>query len=447
MYLYSSRSADSPKLNNTWGDFNKLINYIIDGGTARPFISIESTDINKVKIYFAESICPYILYQTILIENATNVLYNGQYFIEEINVVNKYMICYNKQLTSLLALESNTTITMRIKPSGLTRVYGGVADNRTVFRTASGMHYRIDDRNYAPLMSPAVTFNNNWLKICRVSMAKNYTSLDSTDDRIYPYNTDRPGENFAPHGQYIGQAYFIYNELYIDASSSSYYYPTSTISTRSQVDYTIYANESVIYIYIIFDGNRVSTSYNQYEVTRCYIMGDYTPIAEGYQPSLLMAHSFGNYPYNAQNSYTQTYNYSNNSLPSFPHSTTMSNGHQVLYDNLLNTASTCSFVGEFGIGNTGGSGSGGVAYLNRTNNLFYISDTLVLNGAHLFGKLIGVKWVNTSIVGSFVKNSETIRNGSLVKINNKYYIAQKAASGYSNTNGSYNCMAFIEMDR
>lgn len=32
MYFYSSQASNTQQLNNTWLDFNKLINFLIDGG-------------------------------------------------------------------------------------------------------------------------------------------------------------------------------------------------------------------------------------------------------------------------------------------------------------------------------------------------------------------------------------------------------------------------------
>ena len=68
MYFYTSISEDAPKLNNTWGDFNKVINYIVDGGTEYPVVKIEPHSDQKVKIFYDKlelTKCPWALSQTV----------------------------------------------------------------------------------------------------------------------------------------------------------------------------------------------------------------------------------------------------------------------------------------------------------------------------------------------------------------------------------------------
>ena len=76
MYFYSSASPDAPKLKNNWGDFNTLINYIIDGGSNYKILKIEPNPEkeNTVKVYYEESIVG-----TLLNYNSGNLdLYNEE---------------------------------------------------------------------------------------------------------------------------------------------------------------------------------------------------------------------------------------------------------------------------------------------------------------------------------------------------------------------------------
>lgn len=108
-------SSDAPKLTNTYGDFNNIINYIIDGGNLYNIVKIEPRSDKTVKIYFDETLlgCPWVEFQTITVTNSTT--YNLDFFIESINVIEKYMIGYN---TSIIFSTSISVISIRsLKPS------------------------------------------------------------------------------------------------------------------------------------------------------------------------------------------------------------------------------------------------------------------------------------------------------------------------------------------
>ena len=48
MKFYSSYNPSAPQLTNTWGDFNKIINYIVDGLPAQNITSVEMNEPFKV---------------------------------------------------------------------------------------------------------------------------------------------------------------------------------------------------------------------------------------------------------------------------------------------------------------------------------------------------------------------------------------------------------------
>lgn len=438
MRLFTSLGGDGPKLNNTWGDFNKIINYVLDGGTQYQVASIMSIAENKVKITFPTAV-KFVRYQVVEISGSTNALYNTTFFIESISLDNLSITCYKKDLI-ILQEDVTASLRCRVAPCGMTKVFGGLSDQRTVFKTASGMHFRIDDRNFAPLVTPATTFNNSWMKMARVCMSSSFDSLDSSLDRLYPYYDLRPNENFKPDGKYIGQNIFIYNVT--DYNSSDYI--TYQYGTRGALDWNIYADENIMYIYT-FTLNSSTTIIR----SRCYIMGDYEPLDSNAYKGILLSYTTNNtydvnnmyYIFDESTSYTNST--SNNSLIFPCNNQSYTNGTMVIYDNSLGAASGVNYSSEFSIGNTHGSGYGGLSYPNRLDNSIYISDILVYSGGTLYGKMKGVKWVNTSVVSNNQNSSGNIKMNELVNIGGKYYIGGRAGS-YSYYNNS---VGLFEVER
>ena len=48
------------------------------------------------------------------------------------------------------------TLKFKIRPSGLIKRFGGITEQRTIFETRNGVQFRVDDRDYSPLVNPPV---------------------------------------------------------------------------------------------------------------------------------------------------------------------------------------------------------------------------------------------------------------------------------------------------
>lgn len=453
MYLYTSRSSESPKLNNAWGDFNKVINYVLDGGALQSVKSIESIGNNKCKISFETSI-PFVQFQTIDISGATNTLYNTRLFIESIDIGSLSLTCYSKTLTDIIAKEETANIKAKVIACGMQKLFGGVAEERTIFKTTNGICYRIDDRDFRPLVNPPATINstsNNWQKVARVCMAENFDSLDSSSSRLFPYSNLRPTENFTPTGKYIGQAFISYNRGYISTSANTDYITLNNMGSypRTPMEYNIYANEKCIYIYLYVK----ATSYDYYS-SASYAFGEYENFNSNAKSGLFVSNSFqtSNDVYDTTSKHCSLSSDSSENLnPIFPY-TTYNNSLAstgVIYDNLKGIHAPIVFRKEVGLGGTY-SGRDGIDYPNEYNNGIYISDYFVISssGSSVYGKLIDIKYIANSVVFNSLDNSETIKNGSLLVIENNYYIAQKIANSRNNGNYDTNAsLVLIKLDR
>jgi hypothetical protein len=206
MKFYSSYNPDAPQLTNTWGDFNKIINYIVDGLPDQNITSVEMNEPFKV-IVTLDSPTKCAKNETFKIENCGNVNYNRDYIVSSYS--GNQVFLYNLALTEILPASTNGTL--KLVTPGWTRKFGGVSDSRTVIKNAYGMEYRFDDRDFGPLVTPQDT-TNSWMKVCRVSMSSNYTSLDSTDSPIFPYESARPEQTFSASGKYLPNCLIIYNK-------------------------------------------------------------------------------------------------------------------------------------------------------------------------------------------------------------------------------------------
>ena len=245
MKFYSSYNPDAPQLTNTWGDFNKIINYIVDGLPAQNIISVEMNEPFKV-IVTLDSPAKCSKNETFKIENCSNLNYNRDYIVSSYS--GNQVFLYNLALTEILPASTNGTL--KLVTPGWTRKFGGISDSRTVIKNAYGMEYRFDDRDFGPLVTPQVT-TDSWMKVCRVSMSSNYTSLDSTDSPIFPYESARPEQTFSASGKYLPNCLIIYNKNpstranYVTDSITSN--SSAAYNTRGPMNWSIYANENFIY--------------------------------------------------------------------------------------------------------------------------------------------------------------------------------------------------------
>ena len=73
MRLYSSNMHDAPQLKNpTWGDFNKVFNYILDDSVDWTCTSVETIDDTLIKITYDTTTIKLIEGQSIVISDTAN---------------------------------------------------------------------------------------------------------------------------------------------------------------------------------------------------------------------------------------------------------------------------------------------------------------------------------------------------------------------------------------
>lgn len=451
MYMYTSASTDSPKLNNTYGDFNKVINYILDGGSEQSVVSIEAIEPNKCKIYFSGSV-PFVQFQTFQVSGAITTAYNTRYFVESINAVDKYAICYCHSISVITAIDSSVNIKAVIFGCGLTKVFGGVSDNRTVFKTPNGTHYRVDDRDFRPLVTPVAAINsttNNWHRVARVCISDGFDSLDSTSNRMFPYNPERPTENFNPTGNYIGQTLVSYNRG-VNPNNSIYNSYLTYNETRHAMDWIAYANDKVIYITLY---TQLNTNYNV-KSSATYVFGEFNGINNSLKNSLLVCNKSSSYnsTYDSGDYILSmaSYNTSENFNPIFPSNYTNGNTRAcaITFDNMANSIDDIKFSGGSGISPTYSGGSGSISYPNPVDNSLYFSDVMVRSSSKLYGACIGMKYIDNYIGNSGVVLSESIKQGTLMNISGSYYLLHKSPNAANDPN-QYNNTVFVlyELDR
>lgn len=426
MYFYSSASPDAPKLKNNWGDFNTLINYIIDGGSNYKILKIEPNPEkeNTVKVYYEESIVgiPFVQFQSIVISGSAISAYNTQMFIESVNSQNKYYVCYNSNLNSTFGIDESTNITMKIKNAGFTRKFGGVDDKRTVIKFAGGMEFRLDDRDWRPLVTPDITpdtTNDNWLKFTRISMSNNYDSLDSSNARMYPYDPLEPLLNFRPEGKRIGtQSYIQWNRV------DTMYYPTqSTYDTPNKIMYSIFADEKSILIALFNENNQGEKfvySFGEYDSYNINVISGflYCKADTNYGRSDYDSSDFStNHPYNIQSQFLYNYDSANNSDSFYKVNSTC-----VLFDNGFGNISNMVVSPEFIFSplTSGNRDRKSLLNVNSINGGTYFCDVVLSDNApegskQIYGKLRNMKWVCTNMTG------QNNIDGIIFKIDNEYH--------------------------
>lgn len=390
MYLYTSDSPDAPKLTNTYGDFNAILNYIIDGGNLIDVVKIEPRTDKTVKIYYdeAQTSCPWARYQTITIVNSDN--YEMDFFIENIDLTDKYVIGYNSTIVFANSeIEQSTDINFikaKTKASGITRIFGGTTAQRTVFKFRNSIQFRLDDRYWGALMTTPVALNNSWAKTARICMSESFETLDYTAYRLWPYNDVRPNENFVPSGNYIGQSHIFYNSTGADTK-----YITDTTNTGSGSAYKIWANNDCMYIQIF--ASTLTTATN----SRFYMIGDFNCLYKDKPNGIIQSSRLG-----GENVYSGTSTYMRpsavNEAPAILNTTSKSYSHITIFNNSQDEIADCYMYGGFGFGSTAPSGSGGLAVPNIINNGVYLSDVHLITTTNDFvGTLYGIKWINSTI--------------------------------------------------
>lgn len=447
MYFYTSDTPGAPQLNNAYGDFNNVINYILDGGTPNSVVSIEAIEPNKCKLFFSDTI-PFNQFQTFEVTGAVNSIYNTRYFVESKNEELKYIICYCETIGANTPIDNSPNIKARLFGCGMTKVFGGIENQRTVFKTENETYYRIDDRDFRPMVTPPVTINsanNSWMKAARVCIADGFDSLDSTSNRMYPYNPTRPTENFNPTGKYIGQTFVFYNRCVINNASGvntvTYKLSGQTSNNAGPMKWKIYADHRTIYIilYTTYDSN---ATLNRQSMA-VYVFGEFDGIRQDIKNSILYC--------NKSETYNETYDgnifgglYSrgyDNTSPLFPSQYTNGTFRPcsiIFSDTNYNTVET-TFIGGSGLSPTN-SGSDGLLYPNPLDGGFYISDVLVKSSSIYFGKCNGIKFINNHIGNNSIVASENIIDGSMIKIDNKFYILQKTSATYGADTTSANTL-------
>ena len=409
MYFYSSQASNTQQLNNTWGDFNKLINFLIDGGELIDIVSIEPDSSNTVKItYDNTKVMPWVQYMTITISGSAT--YNGNYFIESVNDTEKYVIAYNSNVSIIGAItEISDGVSIILKANtiacGATRLLGGNTDNRTVLRFNSGTEYRIDDRDFGPLVTPPVTFNSSWAKVARITMAAHYDTLDSTSDRIDPYHVSVPTESIEPVNNYIGRSIIPYN--IVNAAA----YSITLNVTPGVCHYRAWANEYAIMIQI-FRGAYDNT-YSDF-----FMFGDFYTVDDSKLNGIIQSIRPGDSGYD------------DTSVLYFDQTDTITRGgftHSIvsrviqnlrIYNDSVDNCIDATLYGSGGYGSANPSGINGFPEPNLPDGSLYFSPVQIINtGSGYYGDLIDVLWSH---------NNLTAGAGELFLVNGSYYMNQKS---------------------
>lgn len=435
MYYYSSQSSDIPKLNNTYGDFNTLINYLIDGGNPYSVTKITPFKDKYVKIYFTGT-CPFDINQSITVSGSQYSYYNQNYLIDYIDNSNGFMNCYNSTIVGVTNdTDASSSIKMRVTPCGLTRKFGGVSDKRTVIKTSDGMEFRIDDRDFGTLLNPTVTTDPNWLKVARVCMSSNFESLDFTSSRMYPYNASRPSENFSTYGNYIGQSFIAYNLAYNDKTSI-----VDTNSVLQNPPFRIWANSNMIYIQI-----SNASGFNDVN-SRSFMFGSFNRANKSIPNGVLNTYKP---PFQVYNQTTQYYDYSNiysasnyaSYVPTqYIHPLTPVSNRNIwefsVFDNSLGSPKNVYTQGAYSCGCNAPSGRSGVLqYPNTVNGDIVFSDTLLTDGSYVYGTLYDIYWMNSGY---------SLDKDATIEINGNLYMSMRSDASISD-NAKFT--ALIKLDR
>lgn len=440
MYFYTSGSADAPTITNTFGDMNAIFNYIIDGGSQYDVTRIEPLADNRFKIYYTD-ITAFTLYQTVKISGSDISDYNSDtWFIEEVNTESKYYVCYNKNAKIESGITNATGMKISIRHSGIQRKFGGVENMRTVIKFSEGIEFRIDDRDWRQQTNPIVEdsdYTNNYMKMARLSMSSNYSSLDSNTAPVFPYNSQFPELTYTPVDKKIGTASFI-NYTKIDTT----YYPIQNTSEYEPVSWKIFATSKSMIL--------ILQNKNQYHRKHVYHLGGFdrenTNISNGY----LFSHcDLGNGTKDWDTSeFTVRYAYGDNAnLLSETFRSETENRFQicsVVYDNGQGLSIGVNRCAEFKMSpnNSGYNNGLSLKNTNGPNGGTYFCDALIVGSEGTgqytyYGKMYDVKWVCTNMAGF---SSE----GKIFVIDGDYYYSYIHGVSDNSTESSIN---LIKLDR
>jgi len=400
MYLYTSASNEAPKIKNEYGSLNKVINYIIDGGSQHIITRIENYSESKahtIKIYYAGDTCPYAVSQTIDITGSTYPEYNKSFFIEVINSVEKYMICYRSDITSNIPTDESASIKMKIHNAGFTRKHGGLSEKITVIKFVGGMEYRIDDRDIRELTNPPIvkdSENEKWFKCARVTMSGNFDSLYSSIERTYPVTPIRPDQVYNVVNNNFSPAYIRYTK--IDTSQ----YLTNTTSPSLETTYKIFADEVCMYI-ILNDNSDARWKF-------VYVIGGFESLNPEIKNGVLFSQGYNGYftdasflSYNLFSSSTYPYHNVSNLLFNCEDSYEFYEMYtqSIIYDNGSGSYDRMRRSGELSVAPSLSAYPFGtcLATPNKINNAIYFCDAILTSArtytnTTYYGKLHHIKW-------------------------------------------------------
>lgn len=262
MRLYSSNMHDAPQLKNpTWGDFNKVFNYILDDSVDWTCTSVETIDDTLIKITYDTTTIKLIEGQSIVISDTAN--YNKEYVISDI--ATDGAICINLSITKGTLTEVGT-FKFKRPACGLKRLFGGVSDQRTVVQFKSGCVMRVDDRPIGNLLTPNVTWLDTWHNFARVAIAESSDGLDNLKGKQMPYLPTQPTLNIMPSGKLIGNAIILYT---IGQYNQTGLNVVVQNKATDNIEWTILADEKLIVISISRHINSTG-----YPTNRTYFFGD-----------------------------------------------------------------------------------------------------------------------------------------------------------------------------
>lgn len=461
LYFYSSNCVGAPQLNNQWGDFNKIINYLIDGGENVSMSTVEWIGVGKVKISSATAI-GFKKAQTIIVTGCTIEGFNGEYFIESFSPDYMSMNCYRSDLPDNLGLDDSSAIQARIRPCGIERVFGGVDDLRTVIKTRSGVHFRIDDRNVYSMMTPVQNAGTHWMKFARICMADSFLGLDELDYEnvnVFPFNPQRPNENIQPDGLYCGQAFITHNFVpfpyrsYTSAQPETTYTSINntssqyTSSSSNRLEWNIYANDEVIYIYL--HSYFTHDAINGWDVahSRSYVIGEYDCISNELKNGYMTFDCWNSTNYTYQ--FTTSFRY----YISPREHTGSSNAYRPIIGSIIsNSYNQCSGA-IFGINGciditnrqspkfapigmlrsdltSGNSLTSPMGFPNSVDGKIYTSDIILCHGSTYYGDMKHIKWILSNVGSYATPTVGNILDGDIVVIDNVYYICAKNSSAF-----------------
>lgn len=432
MYFYSSASkADMGVLTNQWGDFNKLINYIIDGGNNVSIMRIEGYSNNRIRIYYDDSlnIQPWVVLSTIIISGSSIDEYNDTFILEQYDPVGKSYIAHNKRVGfDANAIDNNINIIARTVPCGATRVFGGVNDKRTViqFEDDDGGHmqYRIDDRDWSQLLVPPITAGATYVKTARISMSENYDALDFTTSRIYPYNEDRPSENFMPHGKYIGQCHIPYNVTNHDTQYIHHHFQTTNNEWR------VYASDKMMLVQIMTNDYNSLYSYQ-------LMFGVFERYNKDINNGFLICKKISNATWDTTAGWMYPYDRTQSVQPFMNNNPDRNwNSFVIMNDTTELKFHEIYLLSTYTLGSNIPSGwsTNRIPYPTINNATVYISDIeIVSSSMGPWGKIHDIKWINSAYL---------MNRDSRFDIDDDIYIAFR--SNISTSDGS--CSVFIKLD-